>query len=553
MRFDPITLEVVQNAVSSIADEMALVIMRTAYSPVVRDTMDFSTAVCDCKGLVVAQGLTLPSQLGSFPGIMRRLIETYGETLTQGDLFIGNDPYGAGGQHLPDVFIIKPVFREGVLCGFGAALAHQTDVGGLVPGSVAIQAVDILQEGLCLPLCRLHDAGRPNEAVLAIIEKNTRRPDEVTGDMRAMISACNIAEKNLLELVRRYGHEQLQVYFDHMQSLSHRAMEAAIRDIPDGTYEGVDFIDGVGDAPEPLRIRATITVSGPGLTINFDGTSPQIQAGINCPIALTEAASYCALRCLIGDDIPNCEGYMRAIKVVAPDGCLVNPVWPAACSARGVVGFRVFDTIMRALATIVPERVIAGSEGGPSMIALGGVSGGKPFVHNELIVGAWGARSGKDGLEGVSNLLGNISNQPIELIESQMPIEILSYGFVEDTGGDGEFRGGLAFRREYVFTEDNLLLTLRNDRRAHPPYGIAGGSAGAPSMQMIVRTDGNEEIVPTMPMLSYRVNKGDRYVLQSAGGGGYGDPSLRLREAVEKDLAEGKISRAKAVTLYGLE
>lgn len=548
---DPITLEVIRNALASTADEMALIVMRSAYSPVVRDIMDYSTALCDAKGRVIAQGLTLPIQLCSFPRIMGFVRERYGDTLKPGDVLIANDPYGSGGQHLPDIYILKPIFVAGRLSGFAATVAHHTDLGGIVPGSVAIYATEIQQEGLRIPLLKLYEAGEPVEAVFRILEANTRSPVEVLGDIRAQIAACNVAEEGLKTLIGRYGAQELDAYIDALHDHAEAMMRDVIRALPNGVYRATDYIDGVGENPQPLPIVATVTVADDTIDIDFTGTADQVAASINCPISLPESASFCAIRCLSQQDIPNCEGYLRPITVRAPEGCLVNPRYPAACGARGVVGYRVFDAIMQALAQIVPERAIGGSEGGPYLLAAGGTHEGRPFVLNEMVVGTWGARAGKDGIEGISNPAANLSNQPVEMIEADMPVEVLRYGLVADTGGPGEFRGGLSFVREFRFLAP-IRFVLRGDRRDHPPFGFEGGGPGAPSAHILIRADGTEQGLPTMPMESFNARAGDVFRLIGAGGGGYGDALQRDPIRVEDDLREGKVTADGAARDYGV-
>jgi N-methylhydantoinase B len=547
---DPITLEVIRNGLSSIADEMALIIMRSAYSPVVRDIMDYSTGLCDPQGRIIAQGLTLPIQLCSFPRVMRFLEERFGDDMAPGDVFITNDPYGSGGQHLPDVYVLKPIFRTGELVGFATTVAHHTDLGGIVPGSVAIYATEIQQEGLRIPLMKLQEQGRPNRTLMSLIESNTRQPVEVLGDLRAQIAACTVAERGLLALVERYGAgfpTYLEALHDHAEAM----MRETIRELPNGVYVGEDFLDGLGEEPVPLRIRATVTVRDDTIDIDFTGTADQVDASINCPISLPESAAFTAIRCLSRRDIPNCDGYLRPITVTAPEGCLLNPVFPAACGARGVVGYRVFDAIMQALAKIVPERAIGGSEGGPLLMAAGGSWQGRQFVLNEMLVGTWGARADRDGIEGISNPAANISNQPIEMIEAEMPVEVTRYGFVADSGGPGRNRGGLAFVREFRFQQETGF-NLRGDRRDHPPFGIGGGAAGAPSAHILVAADGSERSLPAMPMRGFTAGVGDTLRLIGAGGGGFGDPFAREPARVLADVIEEKVSVAGAARDYGV-
>lgn len=549
-RVDPITLEVIRNGLSSIADEMALIIMRSAYSPVVRDIMDYSTGLCDPQGRIIAQGLTLPIQLCSFPRVMRFLKERFGDDMAPGDIFITNDPYGSGGQHLPDVYVLKPIFNEGALAGFACTVAHHTDLGGIVPGSVAIYATEIQQEGLRIPLAKLHEAGRPNRTLLGLIEANTRQPVEVLGDLRAQIAACATAEKGLLGLVDRYGSD-FPIYVEALHDHAEAMMRETIRELPNGVYVAEDYLDGLGDNPTPIRIRATVTIADDTIDIDFTGTSAQVAASINCPISLPESAAFTAIRCLSRRDIPNCDGYLKPITVRAPEGSLLNPLFPAACGARGVVGYRVFDTIMQALAKVVPERAIGGSEGGPFLMAAGGTYQGRQFVLNEMLVGTWGARADRDGIEGISNPAANISNQPVEMIEAEMPVEIVRYGFVTDSGGAGRNRGGLAFIREFRFQQDTGF-NLRGDRRDHPPFGIDGGRSGAPSAHVLIATDGSERMLPAMPMHAFTAHAGDVIRLVGAGGGGFGDAFEREPSRVLADVIEEKVSVEGASRDYGV-
>lgn len=547
---DPITLEVIEHGLASISDEMALVIMRSGYSPVVRDTMDYSTALMDAQGKIIAQGLTLAVQLGSFPDVMRHLIGQFTGEMAPGDIFVCNDPYGAGGQHLPDIYIIKPIFRNGVRMGYAGTIAHHCDVGGIAPGSVAIHATEIFQEGLRLPIVKLHDAGRPVRDLIRIIEKNTRNPLHLMGDIRAQIAACETGERGYLRLVERYG-ETLPRYLDELQTQAERLMRAAIRAIPEGTYHAEDWVDGLGEAPVPVRLACAVTVRDGGIVIDFAGTSPQVDGAINAPVAMARSAAFCAIRCLGAANIPNCEGYMNAIRLIVPEGTVINPRLPAACGARGVMGYRVFDVIMQALVQAVPDLVIAGSEGGPTLFSIGGIHRGEQYTLTEVMVGAWGARAAQDGLEGVSNPAANLSNQPVELIEAEYPIEITRYGLVCDSGGAGRHRGGLAFERTFRLRSGTATFTTRSDRRAHPPYGLEGGCTGAPSGNWLTQ-GGVRKSLPTMPMQSYPIGAGDLFHHVSAGGGGYGAAFERPPEMVLADVREGLVSVEAARAAYGV-
>jgi N-methylhydantoinase B len=549
---DPITFEVVKNALSSTADEMALIIMRSAYSPVVRDSMDYSTALCDRHGQVVAQGLTLAVQLGSFPDCMRILVKDHASTARPGDVFLFNDPYGSGGQHLPDMYVIKPLFHEGQIEAWACTMAHHCDVGGITPGSCALHATEIFQEGLCIPVVKLYEAGVPNETLFRIIAKNTRLPTQVIGDLRAQLAACAAGERGYLELLKRHGAQQLRQYLQALQDQAERLMRKVISDIPDGRYSFVDWVDGVGDHPEPLKIAVEIVVAGDEITVDFAGTSSQVQAAINCPIAMVNSSTYCAIRCLTNIEIPNCEGYMRPVTIRAPRGSILNPNHPAACAARGVMGYRVFDAIMGAFAGIAPERVIAGGEGGPTLFAIGGQHEGRPFVLTEVMVGTWGARAAQDGVEGISNPAANLSNNPIELIEAELPLQVLEYSLVADSGGAGRMRGGLAFARTFKLLADEAVCTVRSDRREHPPYGVDGGAPGSGSTNTLNPGTAHERHLPTMPMEAIKLRRGDIFRHVSAGGGGFGRPFDRAPQDVLDDVREGKVSITAARERYGV-
>lgn len=548
---DPITLEVIASALGSTADEMALVVMRSAYSAVVRDSMDYSTALCDRHGQIVAQGLTLAGQLGTFPSVMGHIVARAADTQA-GDVFIANDPFDAGGQHLPDIYIISPICHEGEIEGYAATMAHHSDIGGLTAGSVALHASEIYQEGLRIPILKLIEGGVPNDAILKIVAQNTRSPTDVLGDLRAQLAACRIGEAGLRRLMDKYGVPQVRRYLNRLQEMGEAMMGDVIATLPNGRYTCTDYIDGYGDSPVPLEIEAVVEICDRTIEIDFPSAPRQVAASLNCPVGMVYAACYCAIRQIAEVELPNCEGYMRPIVIRAPEGSILNPVLPASCGARGVVGYRVYDAVMGALAQAVPERVRAPGEGGPTLISFGGYASGRPYVLTEVLVGNWGARIGQDGPEGISNPLANLSNQPVELIEADFPLQVLRYGLAEDTGGPGEFRGGLAFVRDYRVRANGMRMTIRTDRRDHPPPGLQGGRAGAPSTVTINPGMAGERNLPTMPMASVDLADGDVVHHVSAGGGGVGSPHRRDPGLVLNDVLDGKVSSRAARACYGV-
>lgn len=549
--FDAITFEVIRNALDSLADEMALVLMRSAYSPVVRDSMDYSTALCDRDGNMVAQGLTTALHLGSFPEAMRVILETFKGRIFPGDVFVLNDPYGGGGMHLPDIYVVKPIFHGDAVEGFATTLVHHTDIGGLTPGGTAVHATEIFQEGLCIPLLKLYERGVPNETVLRFVEKNVRVPKKVLGDLRAQVSACHGAERGLLRLVARYGADTVHAYIGDMHALAESRMREQICHLPDGVYTFTDCIDGFGENPAPIVFKVKLTIAGEQATVDWTGTSPQVKGAINAPGPFIRSATYLAFRCLVGRGVPNTVGYMRPITVIAPRGTIVNPNHPAACNARGIVGFRAMDTLLGALAKAVPGRVPAAGEGGATNPSIGGLQNGEAFVFTESVLGSWGGRPNQDGIDGAANLAANQSNQPVEMVEADNPLQIVRYGLVRNSGGPGRFRGGMAIEREYRLTADEAVFTIRSDRRAHPPYGLAGGCCGTPSYN-ILHHGKTATILPALPLDKTDLVKGDSVRHIQPGAGGYGDPLLRDPDKVLEDVLDDKLSTAYAASEYGV-
>ena len=548
---DPVRLEVIKNGFDAIADEIALIILRTAYSPIVRDSMDYSTAICDKDGLTLAQGLTTPLHLGSFYDAMQNLIGKYKSNIYDGDIFIGNDPYVASGQHLPDIYIIKPIFIEGQLQGWATTLAHHADVGGIIAGSNSIGSTEIYQEGLRIPFLKLYEAGKLNTAIWELITINVRVPDLVLGDLQAQIVACEIGSREYKEMFENYGLETLNIYAQELQQYAESLARAEIEEIPDGNYKFVDYIDGLGEKPDPIKLNVSLIVSGDQVVIDWTGSSPQVKGGINSPLPFTKAAAYTALRSIMSSDIPNCHGYTRPIKIIAPEGSITNPVLPAPCGARGITGLRMIDCLFGALSEAVPNRVAADGWGGPSLPTFASFRDGKPFVFTETLMGTWGAIAYNDGQDGVPHMGGNQSNVPIEMIELDYPLRIEEYGLVKDTGGAGKYRGGLSVIRSYRALEDDILLSIRSDKRKFPPHGLFGGKEGEPSMS-ILKSGKDESIIPTLTTQPLYLKQNDLFQHVMAGGGGYGDPLEREPNLVLKDVIEEKISLNNASENYGV-
>jgi len=547
---DPIVFELFKNAIFSIADEMALTVFRTTYSGVLKDNMDYSTGFADAEGRLVAQGLTLPGHLGSVPTAMQSIMRHFRDDMHAGDVFIMNDPFD-GGMHLPDIFVFKPLYHEGERIAFACTVCHHGDVGGRVAGSNASDSTEIYAEGLRIPPLKLYVKGEPNHTLLSIIEKNVRLPVQLFGDLRAQLAACHIAEKQFAELVARYGPQQTRYYMNETVDYAERLTRAALETLPDGEWSFEDWIDDDGiDYGKPIRLFVTLRKKGGHMVVDWTGTAPQVKGAINNTLSYTKAASYTGVRSVLPQGIPNNEGVFRAIEVICPPGTVGNGVLPAACAARGLTGFRMTDCMFGALAMMLPDRVKAAGDGGNTGISIGGYyADRKPFVYVDFTCGAWGARPWADGLDGNSHMFANMASHSIEVTELEHPIQLLAYEFVPDKAGAGKYRGGVPFRRDYRFLETEGILQVRSDRRDHRPFGLYGGSPGAPS-ENYFNPDAENRVLPGK--FTMTVRKGDvlRHVL--AGAGGWGDPLERDPGAVLRDVRNELLSPARARADYGV-
>jgi N-methylhydantoinase B len=373
----------------------------------------------------------------------------------------------------------------------------------------------------------------------------------VLGDLEAQIVATAVGARSYGELFARQGADMphyIEALHDYAETLARRELE----EVPDGTYRFVDHIDGLGEQPETVRFEVAVTISGSEVTVDWTGSSAQVNGGINAPIPFTRAAVYAALRSVMASDVPNCEGFTRPIRIVAPEGTVVNPRPPAACGARGISGFRMIDCLFGALAQAVPERVTADGSGGSSLPTFAGWHGERAFVFSETLMGNWGGAERQDGQEGVAHMGANQSNVPIELIEVDYPLRIERYGLEPDSGGAGRHRGGLAIRRDYRILADDTMVSIRSDKRAHPPHGLFGGAPGTPSTTVVNPGRPDQRPVPVLVTEPLTLNAGDLFCHAMAGAGGYGDPFERDPQAVCDDVVAGKVSASQARAAYGV-
>jgi N-methylhydantoinase B len=550
MTHDPITFAVVKSALDSIVDEMAYAVIRTARSEIIRDVMDYSAALCDAEGRMVAQAKTIAQHLGAVPDAMQSVRREFAGDLHPGDVVVMNDPY-EGGMHIPDVFLFMPIFVEGTLEAFAVVIGHQTDMGGRVPGSNASDSTEVYQEGLRIPPVKLYERGVLSRTMRRILQANVRVPERVLGDIGAEYAACKVGERELTKLFARHGREATRGYLAALLDYAERVTRAEIARWPRGTYRFTDYLDSDGFSEVPVPLTVAITVHDDGhLTCDWTGSAPQVKAALNSTLSFTKSCTYLSVRSVLRQDVPNNAGVFRCIDVIAPEGTILNPRLPGACAARALTGYRMLDVILGALAQALPERVPAAGEGGNTVLSMGGLtSDRRPFVLVDMITGAWGGRPDKDGMEAVTNPSQNMSNSPVEVLEAHHPIRVDEYGFVPDSCGAGRFRGGLGLRRRYTLLNDEATLQLRSDRMRFRPYGLAGG-APARGTRNVLNPDGEAREMPAKFATTLR--RGDAILHEQPGGGGHGDPFARDPERVAEDVRDEKVSIEYAGREHGV-
>jgi N-methylhydantoinase B len=547
---DPFTLALFRNAMTSLGDEMALTIHRTSYSGVLKDIMDYSTALCDPQGRLVAQGLTLAGHLCSIPVALKVALAHLGDGLRHGDVICMNDPF-EGGMHLPDIFVFQPIFAGERLVCIAATICHHTDVGGRVPGSNASDSTEIYQEGLRIPPLKLFERGKRNDTLWALIERNVRLPVRLFGDLRAQLAACHIAEAGVRELVARHGADSFAAMSAALLDHSEQLTRACLAELPDGTVSFEDWIDDDGiDVGQPIRLFVTLDKRGDRLVADWTGSSPQVRGAINNTYSYTQAATLTAIKSVLSVNMPNNDGVFRAIDVIAPPGSIANAVLPAACAARGLTGFRMVDCCFGALAMLVPEKVFAASDGGNTGITIGGwTRERRPYIYVDFMSGSWGGRPWGDGIDGNANMFANMASHSVEVLESEQPVEIRAFEFVQDGGGPGRHRGGVPYRRDYRFLEDEAVLQIRSDRHTNRPYGLWGGYPGAPSRNVL---DPDGAATPLPSKLTMTIRRGDSFRHELPGSGGWGDPLERDPDAVLRDVRNEFVSVPAARAMYGV-
>jgi N-methylhydantoinase B len=547
---DPVTFEVLRMGLDSIADEMAYTIVRSARSTMIKDCMDYSASLCTARGELIAQAVNIPIMMCSTPDALLPTIRKLGPTLVPGDCIILSDPY-EGGSHLPDIFMFTPIFCEGRLIAFSSTCAHHADVGGMVPGSGSSDATEIFQEGLRIPIVKLYEAGKPNAALYELILRNVRFPAMLQGDLEAQRAACLIGERELQRVVARYGVDTVVNGMEALLDYSERIVREEIAAMPDGVYEFTDYVDEDGMDPDPIPIRLKLEIRGDRVIADFSASAKQVRGSINCSLSVTKASTFTALKCFCRESFPPNSGLFRPIEVIAPEGTVLNVAFPGATFMRGLTIYRINNVLFGALARAMPERAIAADEGGTSIVVMEGRDAeDERFLYMETISGAWGGRAGADGLDCASNVTGLQSNTPVEVIETEYPIELVQYAFVPDSGGAGKHRGGLSLLREYRYLAEAGTLQIRADRVRFAPYGLFGGQPGGRSGNWLDPYGANAPLESKVKNRPLRRGEVVRHVL--AAGGGYGWPFERAIEAVLDDVRDGKITVGGARKDYGV-
>ena len=546
MQRDPIELEIFKNLFHSIAEEMGAALRRTAFSPNIKERRDYSCAVFDAAGEVIAMGDHMPVHLGSMPKSVRVAI-TAGE-MQPGDVVMLNDPF-RGGTHLPDITLVAPV-HVGRGRPFGrlragsrprkagntpdfyvASRAHHADVGGAYPGSMGL-CREIYQEGVRIPPVKLMRSGAMNRDVLDLLLNNVRTPEEREGDLGAQLAACHTGAERLREVCARYGLARTQRAAQELLEYSEELMRAFLTQVPPGTYHAEDFLDNDGISDMPVKIAVTIKVARPkardrvstepAVTVDFAGSDPQVEGSINAVEAITFSACFYVFRCLLADDVPATAGLMRPINVIIPPGSVVNARAPAAVAGGNVeTSQRIVDVLLRALAQAIPDRIPSAASGTMNNLTIGGIDprSGKPFAYYETIAGGMGARPSKDGVSGVHTHMTNSLNTPAEALEYAYPLRVRRYSLRSASGGNGKHRGGDGIVREIEVLTD-CEVTLLSDRRSSGPWSLAGGDPGAPGKTSVIRNNGSTEEMPGK--FSTRLQAGERVRIESPGGGGWG-------------------------------
>lgn len=553
-KIDPITTEVIRNQIHSIVDEMAIALMKSAYSTNIKERRDLSAAVFDAEGKAIVQGEHLPLHLGSMLGLVKKIREKFPlEQIYPGDIFISNDPYRGGGSHLPDVAMAAPVFRDEKLAVFVGNIAHHADIGGASPGSMAGDMTEIYQEGLRIPPIKIFEKGVRQEDIFDLILLNVRVPKERMGDYQAHFASLHLGVRRMGSLYEKWGGGLLREAMDAILDATERQIRAGIQEIPDGKYGFEDYVDDDGFGNQKIPIRVKIRVSGDEIILDFAGSSPQVKGNINISWSGLQATVAYTLKCLIDPNVPSNEGFYRPIQIIAPEGTIVNSAFPAASAGRAQTCQRVVDVIIGALARAIPGRAVAAANGSNTTAVFYGKNPKTKeyYVYLETYGGGSGGRAYKDGKDGVQVHITNTSNLPIEALESEYPLFIETYALIPDSGGAGKFRGGMGLRRDVRILGHTCNFSAQGERFVLQPWGLFGGKPGGTGT-LVLHPGRKREKILHSKISKVEIQPDEVVSIQTPGAGGYGNPKERDAERIRKDLREEKISPEKAREDYGV-
>ena len=551
---DPITLQVIQARLAGIVQEMQNSLFRTGYSTIIRESQDASCAILNTQGEVVAQHVVLPLHMGAFPACAAAILKNFSPLeIEAGDAFIINHPYLGGSPHAPDMGVLTPIFHQGDWVGFAANMAHKSDIGGTVPGSGSGNAREIYQEGLHLPPVKYVARRQPVKEIEAIIAANSRTAAVVIGDLRGQVGAARLGERRMAELMERYGKSTVLKCTELLSDYTENRVRQAIASWPDGASEGESFVDHDGvDLKRPIRIHVKVIKHGDRLHFDFSGSGDQTQGPANIRPPLVRAACVYCVVALVDRFLPINQGLARVIDATFRPGSVVDPHFPAAVNTYMPTALTVAEAVLTALAPFVPDRRIAGGSGSAALV-LGGRDrqSDRAFVHYEIFSGGTGARSGKDGVSATAFHLSNCKTAPIEIIESEFPTRVERFEMIQDSGGAGEWRGGLGFARDYRILTDDVRFSMRTDKHAISPFGIDRGLAGGKGA-CIVNPGRGEEKQLASRFGDFRLRNNDMIRVERPGGGGLGNPLTRPVDNVLDDVRQGYVSADRARTDYGV-
>ncbi|ACV64860.1 5-oxoprolinase (ATP-hydrolyzing) [Desulfofarcimen acetoxidans DSM 771] len=555
MTIDAITLEVLRNSLQSVAEEMGVTLIRTALSPNIKDRRDCSTAVYTPEGELVAQAEHIPLHLGLMPTVVQAVLKRFPlSEMEPGDTIIINDPY-VSGSHLPDICLISPVYYLDKPLAIVANLAHHVDVGGAVPGSMSTAAREIFQEGLRIPPVKLMQKNKINRDLLDVLANNVRTSKEFYGDIEAQLTANRVGEIRLKELGARYGLELLNHYMNEIIAYGERRMRAALSALPSGVYSYEDYLEGDGITDQPVKIKVALILEGDSLTVDFGGTDPQAVGPVNAARGVIMACVYYTIKAVADPWLPSSAGIGYPIKVITPAGSLVNPLFPAPVAHANInTAQRVADVILGALAGAVPQKVTAAGTGSMSNFTIGGVNklNGCYYSYVETYGGGQGAKHNQDGMDGVHVHMTNTRNTPVEVIENNYPLRVEKYGLLTDSGGPGEYRGGTGLVREITVLGAEAVVSVSTERAVFAPWGLSGGLAGRRAGYAIKNSASAEHGANLGGKFTGQVAANTTIVLETAGGGGFGNPLKRDPSKVRQDVLNGLVSFKAARDYYGV-